>query len=217
MMKIYLQTVFLNVCDCHFPVGNDLLLVLCFQPVTMATAPPGPEDKPPPYTESAGVYGPPPASHVGGAYGPLPGATYPGHYPPQGQPPKPGGYPGYPGNRDHTMHALTVIILWMRPANERRRYIVTLSHCLGAHTKWSLLSQWEMMLHCNVVSHWLGAYTKWSLSRHHLGPAWIWFCSQTPWRGGFRLLVELHHCYGLVTKKHKWMFVMTTWIPAIMN
>ena len=25
-------------------------------------------------------------------------------------------------------------------------------------------SQWEMMLHCNVVSHWLGACTKWSLS-----------------------------------------------------
>ena len=24
-------------------------------------------------------------------------------------------------------------------------------------------SQWEMMLHCNVISHWLGAYTKWSL------------------------------------------------------
>ena len=25
------------------------------------------------------------------------------------------------------------------------------------------LSQWETMLHCNVVSHWLGAYTKWPL------------------------------------------------------
>ena len=24
-------------------------------------------------------------------------------------------------------------------------------------------SQWEMMLHCNVISHWLGANTKWSL------------------------------------------------------
>ena len=24
-------------------------------------------------------------------------------------------------------------------------------------------SQWETMLHCNVVSHWLGAYTEWSL------------------------------------------------------
>ena len=24
-------------------------------------------------------------------------------------------------------------------------------------------SQWEMMLHCNVISHWLGAYTKWTL------------------------------------------------------
>ena len=24
-------------------------------------------------------------------------------------------------------------------------------------------SQWEAMLHCNVVFHWLGAYTKWSL------------------------------------------------------
>ena len=23
-------------------------------------------------------------------------------------------------------------------------------------------SQWETMLHCNVVSHWLGTYTKWS-------------------------------------------------------
>ena len=24
-------------------------------------------------------------------------------------------------------------------------------------------SQWDRMLHCNVISHWLGAYTKWSL------------------------------------------------------
>ena len=24
-------------------------------------------------------------------------------------------------------------------------------------------SQWEMMLHCNIVSHWLGTYTKWFL------------------------------------------------------
>ena len=24
-------------------------------------------------------------------------------------------------------------------------------------------SQWETMLHCNVISHWLGAFTKWSL------------------------------------------------------
>ena len=24
-------------------------------------------------------------------------------------------------------------------------------------------SQWEMMLHCNLVPHWLGTYTKWSL------------------------------------------------------
>ena len=23
-------------------------------------------------------------------------------------------------------------------------------------------SQWEMMLHCNTISHWLGAYTKWA-------------------------------------------------------
>ena len=27
-------------------------------------------------------------------------------------------------------------------------------------------SQWETMLHCNVVSHWLGTYTKWSLGVH---------------------------------------------------
>ena len=25
------------------------------------------------------------------------------------------------------------------------------------------LSQWDMVLHCNIISHWLGAYTKWSL------------------------------------------------------
>ena len=44
----------------------------------------------------------------------------------------------------------TVFILWMRPANERRRYIVT-SSLIGAK--------------CNVVSHWLGTYTK----KHCLG------------------------------------------------
>ena len=33
-------------------------------------------------------------------------------------------------------------------------------------------SQWETMLHCNVVSHWLGAYTKWSLN-----PDVVWHLS----------------------------------------
>ena len=26
-----------------------------------------------------------------------------------------------------------------------------------------VLSQWKMMLQCNIISHWLGAFTKWSL------------------------------------------------------
>ena len=29
-------------------------------------------------------------------------------------------------------------------------------------------SQWEMMLHCNIISHWLGAYTKLSLISYHM-------------------------------------------------
>ena len=29
-------------------------------------------------------------------------------------------------------------------------------------------SQWETMLHCNIVSHWLVAYTKWSLGLNEL-------------------------------------------------
>ena len=41
------------------------------------------------------------------------------------------------------------MILWMRPANERWRYLVT-----------SSLIGW---LPCNVISHWLGVFTKWSL------------------------------------------------------
>ena len=32
-------------------------------------------------------------------------------------------------------------------------------------------SQWEIMLHCNVVSHWLGTCTKWSLNM-----LYIWNC-----------------------------------------
>ena len=48
----------------------------------------------------------------------------------------------------------------MRPASERRRYIVTSSLIGWAHTLSSVYapSQWETTLHCNVVSHWLGAY-----------------------------------------------------------
>ena len=53
------------------------------------------------------------------------------------------------------VYAYTGIILYMRPANERRRYIVT-SYVYAP-------SQCETTLHCNVVSHWLHAYTKWSL------------------------------------------------------
>ena len=34
-------------------------------------------------------------------------------------------------------------------------------------------SQWEMMLHCNVICHLLGTYTKWSLQWHHNGPGGI--------------------------------------------
>ena len=29
-------------------------------------------------------------------------------------------------------------------------------------------SQWEMMLHCNVISYWLGAQKKWSLLSHQV-------------------------------------------------
>ena len=45
------------------------------------------------------------------------------------------------------------------PGYTRPRYIeLTLYHASFLHAP----SQWEMMLHCNVVSHWLGAYTEWS-------------------------------------------------------
>ena len=50
------------------------------------------------------------------------------------------------------------IIMCMHPANERRRYSVT-SFLIGwAHAQ-NDPSQWETMLHCNIVSHWLGIYT----------------------------------------------------------
>ena len=34
---------------------------------------------------------------------------------------------------------------------------ISRAHCVN------MPSQWEMVLHCNIVSHWLGAYIKWSL------------------------------------------------------
>ena len=56
----------------------------------------------------------------------------------------------------------------MRPANERRRYIVTSSLIGWVRTQQVIMyrfvyasSQWDTTLHCNVVSHWLGAYTNW--------------------------------------------------------
>ena len=50
----------------------------------------------------------------------------------------------------------------MRPASERRRYIVASSLIGWAHTSSSVYapSQWETTLHCNVASHWLSAYAK---------------------------------------------------------
>ena len=40
--------------------------------------------------------------------------------------------------------------------------------CLAQTARWRehfvfVPSQWEMMLHCNIISHWLDSYTKWSL------------------------------------------------------
>ena len=59
------------------------------------------------------------------------------------------------------------IILCMGIANGRWCYIVTSSLIGCAHTQIDHSvnghSQWEMMLHCNIVSHWLCPYTDWSL------------------------------------------------------
>ena len=77
--------------------------------------------------------------------------------------------------------SVTGIILWMRPANGRWRYIVTstsgyinkmillptdnnttqVCNCKSRDYYEHVLSQWEMKLHCNTISHWLSAYTIW--------------------------------------------------------
>ena len=50
-------------------------------------------------------------------------------------------------------------------------------------------SQWEIMLHCNVVSHWPGAYLKWSL--HHCFRFWF---VPTTWNNADSLLSK--RCFG---------------------
>ena len=85
------------------------------------------------------------------------------------------------------------MLLCMYSANERQRYTVTLSLIGWVHTLmndpatlcayravrpwWAFQyhinrvhsvyasSQWETMLHCNIISLWLGAYTKWPLHK----------------------------------------------------
>ena len=59
-------------------------------------------------------------------------------------------------------------ILWMHPANERRRYSVTSPLIGWAHTQnGDAPSQWEATLQCNVATNWLGACTKWLLHCDH--------------------------------------------------
>ena len=50
-------------------------------------------------------------------------------------------------------------------------------------------SQWEIMLHCNVVSHWPGSYSKWSL--HHCFRFWF---VPTTWNNADSLLSK--RCFG---------------------
>ena len=73
-------------------------------------------------------------------------------------------------------YKITEFILSMGSANERRRYVVTSSLIVWAHTALLItrdhsvykLSQWETMLLCNIVFHWLNPYTEWSQNQGQL-------------------------------------------------
>ena len=70
-------------------------------------------------------------------------------------------------------------------------------------------SQWEMMLHCNIISYWLGTYTKWSLSK-----ILQWFQIQRhPWTILSQILTRWHgnmfHITGPLWRESN----INQWIP----
>ena len=60
------------------------------------------------------------------------------------------------------IHCLFTVLtcIWLCTLMFEKHIAVTKDHSVHAP------SQWEMILHCDVISHWLDTYTEWSLCRY---------------------------------------------------
>ena len=73
-------------------------------------------------------------------------------------------------------------------------------------------SQWETMLHCNIVSHWLGAYTK--LSLHHYG---FWFNILKPEQNHSHFSDDILKCIFLNENRYIFIQISLKFVPKGLN